>query len=146
MAVQPPAPPVEEEQGEDEEDEQEEARAEDANEAAHEAGNEAQAGQAAADSCFVSVLELESRRSSPQGKYGPWLPQPLTSRDSVDCGSITPQKLPSKYRELFMRWPESSEETVLRVEIIKFLPAKAGAPNTQWAKVKVHTRVSAGSP
>jgi serine/threonine protein kinase len=105
VAEQPPAPPVEAEQGEDEEDEQEEARAEDANEDAHEgqeAGNEAQAGQAAADSCFVSVLELESRRSSPQGKYGPWLPQPLTSRESVDCGSITPQKLPSKYRELFM--------------------------------------------
>ena len=97
------------------------------------------------EACYVSVVALESTRRS-DGKYGPWLPRSVNSRQTVDCASAPAQKLKREYQDLFKQWPESRLERVLQSQTLSFEPQKKGAPNTRRVLVKVHTRVSGSAP
>ncbi len=101
--------------------------------------------EAHGESCFVSVVALESSRQG-NGQFGPWLPKSVNSRTPVDCASVTAQKIKREYEDLFKKWPESSSEKVLQTQTLSFEPQKKGAPNTRRVVVKVHTRVSANAP
>ncbi|HYH94469.1 serine/threonine protein kinase [Hyalangium sp.] len=93
------------------------------------------------ETCYVSVVTLESNKRS-DGKYGPWLPKSVNSRETIDCSSVTAKKLNRKHQELFTKWPGSPGEKVLQSQTLSFEPKKKGAPDTQRVVVKVHTRVS----
>jgi eukaryotic-like serine/threonine-protein kinase len=97
------------------------------------------------DTCFVSVVVLESVRQS-NGKEGPWLLKSIDSREPVDCATVKPQKLKRPHQALFKKWPDSRSEQVLQTQTISFVAQKKGAPNTQQVVARVHTRVFGAAP
>ncbi|WP_224367725.1 serine/threonine protein kinase [Hyalangium versicolor] len=138
-AQAPTAPP----EGNEEIEDEPEADEGDATETAEETPPPASEPQG--DSCFVSVVALESSRQR-SGQFGPWLMKSVDSREQIDCASVKPEKLKRQYQDLFKKWPESSSEKVLQTQTLSFEPRKKGDPNTQRVVVKVHTRVSGTAP
>jgi hypothetical protein len=93
-----------------------------------------------APGCYVAVVAFESSRQ-PSGRYGPWMPQPVGSRNPIDCSAVPRQGNIGQARGMFDHWPVASAGKPLHYAPQSFDPQKKGDPKTRRMVVKLYTRV-----
>jgi serine/threonine protein kinase len=98
-----------------------------------------------APGCYVAVVAFESSRE-PSGRYGPWMPQPVSSRTPIHCSAVPRQGNIGQARGMFDHWPAASEGKPLHYSPQVFEPQKKGDPKTRRMVVKLYTRVSQIAP
>jgi serine/threonine-protein kinase len=94
--------------------------------------------------CYSVTVAFESSRQQ-GGKYGPWMPVSVDSRQPVNCSAVTSRGKANNEQGLYDHWPTAPEE-LLSGSPVAFQPQKKGAPNTRRMVVKAYTRVSEGAP